>query len=325
MFCYSAFGLHLRSNLPLPGLTASADPRGAPAVDLRLGCLPSGLEAAGRRPVFTTEGLDLFEVRRHTLFVYADGVRCAVAGDGSAVWADWPAALGVDDAALYLLGPVMAFVLRLQGRMSLHAGVFRWRGAAWAVAGGPEAGKSTLTAALAKRGVPVLSDDVAPLVMKNGRFRVSPSQPRVRLWADSADHLFAGGVALPLLTPNWDKRFLDLRDTGLFEDEELPLAGVLILAERAERDAPRVERLAGREGLVAVLAHFHSVWMLPSKPQREIFEVGSRLAERVPLLRLVPPDDPTRLDELCTFVLETVDRLMAAADVVGGQLDVRAG
>ena len=46
------------------------------------------------------------------------------------------------------------------GRAAIHAGAFVHRGRAWGVLGAREAGKSTLLARLATRGVPVVADDL---------------------------------------------------------------------------------------------------------------------------------------------------------------------
>ncbi|WP_416906068.1 hypothetical protein [Micromonospora echinospora] len=58
------------------------------------------------------------------------------------------------------LGPVATTFSRWAGRETFHAGAFVLGGRAWAVLGGRTAGKSSLLAALAARGVPVLTDDI---------------------------------------------------------------------------------------------------------------------------------------------------------------------
>lgn len=58
------------------------------------------------------------------------------------------------------LGAVATAFSRWRGRESFHAGAFVAGGRAWAVTGPRTAGKSTLLAALAARGTPVLTDDV---------------------------------------------------------------------------------------------------------------------------------------------------------------------
>jgi hypothetical protein len=63
-----------------------------------------------------------------------------------------------------LIHPYLAPVAAVAGywfdRESFHAGAFVLGGGAWGVIGGREAGKSTLLASLASRGIAVLSDDM---------------------------------------------------------------------------------------------------------------------------------------------------------------------
>jgi hypothetical protein len=207
--------------------------------------------------------------------------------------------------------------------MSLHAGCFTRDGAAVAIAGAPEAGKSTIMAELALRGERIASDDVVPLVEEGGEFRVEPTYPRVRLWDDSVRRLFGSSSALPLLTPSWDKRYLDVSDRGLFETRPLPLRALFVLDARTdEDDAPRVERLRGRAAIVAILAQLHSVWMLPLSPQRAHFELAGRLARAVPVFGLAPHRDPARLGTMCDRILATLDGCALAA---AGKADVPTG
>ena len=56
---------------------------------------------------------------------------------------------------------MLGYLLHRHGRVALHASVLAWDGAAFVFAGRPGAGKSTLAAALAQRGAPAISDDVA--------------------------------------------------------------------------------------------------------------------------------------------------------------------
>lgn len=325
MYRYAAFGLLVGSNLPIPGLepVPAAPPR-PPNVTVTLGRLPDGCAdgpAASERDVYEGEpdadglpALRLTESDSHRVFRYGDGTTFVVAARGDAVWATWPTPLTVEDAATYLLGPVMSYVLHLRGRFSLHAGAFNLDDEAVAIAGAPEAGKSTLLAALALRGHRVLSDDVAPLLDADAGFRVEPSYPRVRLWEDSVDQLFGSREALPRLTPNWEKRYLDVAARGCFEERPLPLRALVVLDERSGEDrAPWIAPLRGRDALVAALGQLHSVWMTPRSPQRETFELACRLVRFVPVLRLVPHVDPAHLDRTCDRVVAAVRGLARRA------------
>jgi hypothetical protein len=74
--------------------------------------------------------------------------------------------LSHDELVHPYLGAAASIFSRWAGREVYHAGAFISGGLAWAVLGGREAGKSSLLAALAARGLPVLADD---LVITDGR------------------------------------------------------------------------------------------------------------------------------------------------------------
>jgi hypothetical protein len=324
VFCYTAFGLAIRSNVHIPGLLAAEarpEPGEVPPVAITLGSLPAEASIEGR-PLYLSEpderGAASLAIRRiegsgDYSFVYADGTRFHVREDGTAVYAVWPSALTLEDTATYLLGPVMAFVLRLHGRLSLHAGVVALEGGAVALAGGPEAGKSTLVGAFALRGTSVLSDDIAPLTARGATFVVHPTYPRVRLWADSAEGLLGAAHGLPLLTPTWEKRYLDVDERGVFEARPRPLAAVVVLEQRAP--GARVERMSARDAFAAILANLHTVWMLPASPQRGVFELATRLAAAVPVFRGTAASDPRRIGELCDAIEHAVAETRGRADV----------
>ncbi|MGS0683808.1 hypothetical protein ACVBEQ_01425 [Nakamurella sp. GG22] len=66
-----------------------------------------------------------------------------------------------DQLAHPYLGAAATGFSRWAGREAFHGGAFAANGRAWIVVGGSTAGKSTLMAALAAAGVPVLTDDIA--------------------------------------------------------------------------------------------------------------------------------------------------------------------
>src|SRR6266571_52569 len=52
-------------------------------------------------------------------FVYADDTRFWIDASGQHIWMTW--ATTFEDACTYLVGPVLAFVLRIRGALALHA------------------------------------------------------------------------------------------------------------------------------------------------------------------------------------------------------------
>ena len=244
-------------------------------------------------------------------FFYGDGVRFVVARSGREVWADWPETYTLEDACTYLKGPVMGYVLRLRGVVSLHASAVAIDEQAIALVGSPGAGKSTTAAAFARRGLPVIADDVVALAEEAGNFLVQSGYPRVNLWPDSARALFGSEEALPRITPNWDKRFLLLGQNGFsFAAKPLPLRAIYILGTREESlTAPVTIQVAGSEALAALVANTYVNYLLDRDMRSVEFDMLSRLAARVPIHRVRPPADPSAVFDLCEAISADAKRV----------------
>ncbi|HEX2210783.1 MAG TPA: hypothetical protein VHG93_24080 [Longimicrobium sp.] len=232
---------------------------------------------------------------------YADGCEYHVDAAGTRVACTWPAHFTVEDAATYLLGPVLGLVLRLRGVPSLHASAVEIDGAAVALVGPAGAGKSTTAAALATRGHALVADDVLALRASEGGIVVQPAYPHVRLWPDVVPALFGEGAELPPITPNWEKRGLRLDEA--FHPHPLPLRRVYVLSGReAGPDAPRLEPMGAMEAALALVANGYVGWFPDRAAQARELEVLGRVARGVPAAWAVPAADPGRLGELCAMI-----------------------
>ena len=238
-------------------------------------------------------------------FVYSDGTTVVIDAQGSRVWATSAETASVEDTAAYLLGPILRFVLRLRGITCLHASAVAIDGQAVALVGPAGAGKSSAAAAFAQLGFPVLADDVVALSDQGHRFSVQPAYPRVRLWPASVTALFGSAEALPRITPNWDKCFLDLNAPGFqFQHEPLPLSAIYILGERrGDLGVPMVEILSSREGMMALVSDTHASLVLDRAKRAQEFEMLGRLVKNVPLRRVTACADFARIAELCAAII----------------------
>jgi hypothetical protein len=179
--------------------------------------------------------------------------------------------------------------------------------------GESQTGKSTTAAALALRGIPVLCEDITPLIEQDGRFHVEPGYPRVCLWPDAVEELFGARDALPRLTPSWEKFFLPL-DGGnaKFEEQRRVVSAVYLFAPRvAEADAPRIETISAREALVDLVQNTYMNWLLDRSQRAAEFSALSKLVTQVAVRRIVPHADPGRIGELCDLILADAGRLSA--------------
>jgi len=265
---------------------------------------------------FNDDGRPLLVVRRSEdrqwySFEYSDGTRFLIGERGSEVMAHWPAPLTIEDATTYLMGPVLAFVLRLKGRVCLHASAIAVGDHAVAFVGPSGAGKSTLAAALASRGMRVVSEDVLPLRLEGGRVWVDPGGPLIRLWQASVHSLFGSPDAMPLLTPNWDKRFQPLSaESGNFMPESCPLRAIYLLAPRKPSQPKAViAALGGRDALMGLVVNTYANKLLDPEMRAQEFVLLGQLVATTLVRTLEFGDDFQLLPEVCADLLHDVAAL----------------
>jgi hypothetical protein len=142
---------------------------------------------------------------------------------------------------------VAAVTARWLGQNALHAGGFAAAAGCWAVLGDTSSGKSLLLAALARRGVPVVADDL--LVVRDGAALAGPRCLDLR--ADAARLL---GTGQPLGVIGGRERWRV--HLGPIEPE-IPMAGMVVLrwgeSLRVTR-VPVAERIPLLLGAVALAA-----------------------------------------------------------------------
>lgn len=235
------------------------------------------------------------------LLRYSDGTRFYLDFERSSVWATWPDALTLDDTATYLLGPVLGYFLRRRGQVCLHASAVALGDRCVVFAGPAGAGKSTLAAAFAMQGSPVLAEDVTCLSEDRGGFEVQHGYPRIRLWQESGPLIGAEPGSLPLLTPTWDKRYLPLG--AEFHDRPARIAAVFLLKPRRAMAAPAATAaLTGQELLAELVANTYATHLLDRGQRAAEFAVLGRLARAVPVTALALNADGSRLGEACDWI-----------------------
>jgi hypothetical protein len=237
-------------------------------------------------------------------WLYEDGTEFILDSAGAQIWGSWKEPSTLEDAAIYLRGPVLGFALRLRGVVCLHASALAVDGMAIAVVGGQAAGKSTTAAALACRGFPMLSDDVAALVDQGETFLVQPGFPQICLWPDSAQALFGSADCLPRITPNWEKRYLALaKGEYAFQPQPLVLGAIYILAASREEAPASVEAANSAAGLMELVTHSYTNYALDPDMRAREFDVLARVLNHVPVRHISRPAGSRPHDGLCDAIL----------------------
>ena len=313
---HTVFGLTVRSNLPIPGLSPLGSSSGAVDVEFHLGVSPNSkreIPADSEDLTYTSSYTDesgnpalrIWRTAdgRFLRLAYYDGVQFWLEREGKSLWAVWPAASTLEDTASYLLGPVFGILLRLRGVTCLHASAVSIENRSVVFVGAEGSGKSTTAAAFARQGFAVISDDVAALLESPDGFSVMPAYPHLCLWPDSVDMLYGSSEALPRFSTGWEKRRLALGEQGTqFENRSLPLSAIYLLGDRRPDEAPFVEGVRPQAALLSLVADTFANKILDREMRAREFAVLGRLVTVVPIRRIHPHNDASRLEELCAAI-----------------------
>ena len=306
-------GLAIRAGVPLPGLPATH--AGRADVELELVDRLASPVAVRTRHRAGAPGDDAARVeivddaRGDVAFRYGDGTAFDV--DHAARPARIRAAIApgqtLEDLAAYLYGPVLGFLVRVRGRLALHASCVRIGDGAVLLAGPPGAGKSTTAAALASRGLAALSDDLTALDLddRGGPPLAWPSFDHLRLWPEGERIVLGESGRLDRITPTWEKRRFPLEGDAL-ADEPLPVRAILALGPR--RGARPVMRTLGASRALVTLATLtYANYLLdPAMRAHELHQLGA-LVRAIPVCALTPPIGRENLDALCDAVVRAAD------------------
>src|SRR5215472_4930531 len=116
-----------------------------------------------------------------------------------------------DEVRAYLLGVVFGALCHQRGITPLHASAIDVVDGCATFVGDSGAGKSTLVAALARRGHPVITDDVCFLQTgPDGDTQVWPGISRIRLWEDAKAALGFDGPDVEREIYEYNKYFIPI-------------------------------------------------------------------------------------------------------------------
>ena len=239
-----------------------------------------------------------------------------IALNGKQIWISW-SEIPLAEVTAILIGCVIGTALRLQRKLCLHSSVINIDNRAVAIIGAKGAGKSTTAAALAKRGYPILADDIAVLADCGDAFLVQPGYPRLRLWKPAVNALYGSEKDLSRVFQQTDKHFVELNQNPgsawHFHSQPLPLAAIYVLGERQQSPyAPSLDTLSPQVGLMHLLTHrYPQNLKLEIDEQAREFSVLGRLAKTVPVRSLHRENNLAKLSEVCDLVANDIETTSA--------------
>ena len=284
---YVAYGLRVRSSIPLP-FAFPSHAAGAADVTVRFGAAPAALRPvdmrrrSARGDMEWEAASDVFLLRRHGIARYL-----VTAGRNVLV-----EPCGGDDREIgeNLVDTAWAAVLLQRGVIPFHAGAVAFEAGAALFLGRSRAGKSSLIGALLKRGYALLADDCVGVVsVADSRILALPACPRLRLCADALDALGRrGGRSQRVKHPVNAQRF---------HPSPLPICALYLLNSH-HRSGIAVEMVRGAEALEALWPCVRQKRLAYGLGLSEHFRVLTAMARQVPVARVTRPAHPFRLDAL---------------------------
>jgi len=198
---------------------------------------------------------------------------------------------------------VLPLALSHQGNMVFHASAVEVGQGAIAFLGVSGKGKSTLAASFASNGFPFLTDD-GLLVKHSGAtsWLAMPSQPSIRLWADSQHALVrADAPAAPPLEFTAKGRFLS-NEALVHSDQPRALKCIYFLGDGSATN-PTFERLSPSDALIELVKHSFLLDIDERQMLATHFDELSALVAEVPCVRLDYTRSFNTLDQVRAYVL----------------------
>jgi len=232
---YFISGLHVCSDVELPGAMPYDSGAASAAVSIRRGLVPASLCGATLRGSNWERDKDSFLVRWPGLgrFMIEGGHTITVAIETGA---------REGDAIDFLLGVVIGILLHQRGALVLHGAAVAKDGRAIAICGTSGAGKSTLAAALCRDDCSFAADDICVIGLDDERQPiVLPDGRQLKLWKDSIDKLDLTARQGEPVRETFEKYYIDP-----FHSAAAPprLSAIYVLREARPPFQARIESMA---------------------------------------------------------------------------------
>ncbi|MDQ0114819.1 aldolase [Paenibacillus harenae] len=298
---YKAFGLSIRSPLPLPEL-----PRwhfsAAEHVDVEITIDDSA--------PFKDEVVNVpyqHVVQGNDVLFYIPNTACYCIRDGKSITVARHKDADIDLMRLYILGTCMGAVLMQRRTYPLHGSVVSIRGKAYAVVGESGAGKSTLASALMREGFPLLSDDLIAVSLTGEQKTaiVTPSYPHQKLWQQSLDQFGMSSNDYRSIYGRETKFSIPV--TEHFLDEPQQLAGVFELVKAGQDQEVGIQPIRKLDRLQTLYNHTFRQFLIPRLGLMQWhFDTSAAIANQIDMFQLIRPENRLTSPELVACILEAI-------------------
>jgi len=253
-------------------------------------------------PAFSS---DNWQVSQREYMMQADGVASFYVRDGNYV-----EYVPVPDAdpgwvRLYLRGQVLVALLHQRSILNFHASSFNYDGRGIMILGSAGTGKSSLTAAFTLEGAGFLSDDITPVIFRDGVPLIWPLGSEIRLRDDTVEQLRISSNRLSRGEVWTGKHHLVMEADGV---KDFPLYTVLKI-ETGECRSPEFNEPLPAEKFSLLRSEVCSWEMLAGMPETEAAYLQQlvEIVERVRFMRVMRPAE-IRIAEMHEAVRQFLEK-----------------
>ena len=302
-FRYELYGLRIASAIRLP--VAESPAAGQPDIVILAAAAPEIERLRAGAPL----GPDGETWYRHARLPdggmhlrWEDMFACIVEGTGRRIWMAPLGAASMESLHVYFLGHAIAVALAAMGEEPLHATVVARPGRCVALMGESGAGKSTLAAHLVSRGARLVTDDLLRTVIDGAGVSAYPGPRRIKLMPDSRARYLGGHAGGVPMHPLSGKFILPL-EPGMVHEGLARLDEVFLLDWPPDGVAePRLETPTPRDAVLRVIAGTGVTRVTDAARLARQFAFAREFVGKVPVRRLLQPNDLDRLPETAALV-----------------------
>lgn len=285
---YAAFGMDIRSPLPLALPPADADAARGWRLEILEAALPEtlrlGRSLGGIRYGLAGDALS-FDVPGVARYAIEGAERIVVESAAGAT---------ANAVGIYIAGLLLPILLSRRNILTLHGSAVVGESGCLVFLGDRGAGKSTTAAAMASFGYAMLCDDVVPVTADS---LVLPGIPLPKLLPDAYGRLIGDPAATARRFDGVDKYYATLPRSASPSPAKL-----LFVIEPCEVPALAIESLRGARKLRSLLANVTSLEGIDDP--ESIFSRCSERLGAIPCFRVRRPASADCLDELASAIAE---------------------